>query len=754
MKFKSAPLAFAVSLGLMASNTLAQEFALEEIVVTATKRAVSLQNVALTVNAFSAETIEDAGLNNAVDVATITPSLTIATPLGPFSTRVNIRGIGTSGTDPANEPSVGIFVDGIYQSAAGLGLSDLTDIERIEVLQGPQGTLYGKNTNAGAISIITKQPNIESTEGYVEIQGGERNLRKMTAAVSGPLSDTLAYRVSGSSNQQDGYIKNSGGEDLGSNDDWNLSGKLAYSPSESLHVTLSAAHVEREGSLGGADATVSDATNGLLMANGYAADKNNPFDYLTGTSANTGIKVESNALSMVVDYDFDSGSLKSITAYDEFENSETIDADRTQLDIITFYEKRSGENFSQEIRFTSNSDQALEYQAGLFYYDGTVTRGDENFALGEIGEHMVASGFANTGSTAFALIAAAGDNAKMNHEWNTRTIATFGQTTWHVNEQLDFTAGLRWTDEEKQARLQSDAISTALITNPMAVPALPNGMGGFFVPTPEQRKAMTLAYGIVTPIDADWKRSSQNVDWMLKTSYNLSDDAMLFASASTGTKSGGFNGVSGLTRADREFDDEDTLSFELGLKSTTLDSRLRTNITAFRTEISDYQQSFQLPGGAGTSVRNEGEVVVSGIDLNLQARPLENLTLEAGLMYMKKAEITAGANKGDALFLVPEMQGNVAATLVIPMADGTLYTRADYSFMGDHTTGSDFVQNRELLNLKIGWRNENWNVSLWGKNLTDHAYASFTTENLSFAGTSAYILAPNRTIGATAKYNF
>ena len=107
---------------------------------------------------------------------------------------------------------------------------------------------------------------------------------------------------------------------------------------------------------------MSDATNGLLMANGYAADKNNPFDYLTGTSANTGIKVESNALSMVVDYDFDSGSLKSITAYDEFENSETIDADRTQLDIITFYEKRSGENFSQEIRFTSNSDQALEYQ--------------------------------------------------------------------------------------------------------------------------------------------------------------------------------------------------------------------------------------------------------------------------------------------------------------------------------------------------------------------------------------------------------
>ena len=156
------------------------------MIVTATKRAESLQDIPVAVNAFNSETIQEAGINNAGDLAIMTPALNINVNQSPFNARMTIRGIGTAQTDPALEPSVGLFVDGVFLGRSGLGMSDLTDIERIEVLQGPQGTLYGKNTNAGAISVITKRPNFEEFEGYVEASAGDYSMYRLTASASGP----------------------------------------------------------------------------------------------------------------------------------------------------------------------------------------------------------------------------------------------------------------------------------------------------------------------------------------------------------------------------------------------------------------------------------------------------------------------------------------------------------------------------------------------------------------------------------------
>ena len=157
--FKMQPLASTLALAVYGTGALAQTGALEEVIVTATKRAESLQDIPVSVNAFNSETIQEAGINNAGDLAIMTPALNINVNQSPFNARMTIRGIGTAQTDPALEPSVGLFVDGVFLGRSGLGMSDLTDIERIEVLQGPQGTLYGKNTNAGAISVISKKPN-------------------------------------------------------------------------------------------------------------------------------------------------------------------------------------------------------------------------------------------------------------------------------------------------------------------------------------------------------------------------------------------------------------------------------------------------------------------------------------------------------------------------------------------------------------------------------------------------------------------
>ena len=184
----------------------AQSAALEEVIVTASKRAENLQDLPVTVTAFSSAVIEEAGIYSADDVAILTPSLTINTNLTPFDARMNIRGIGTAQRDPALEPSVGMFVDGMFFGRTGLGMADLTDIERIEVLQGPQGTLYGKNSNAGAISIVTKAPSQDNFEGTLEASRGNYGLDRYTGVLSGPITDRLAFRISGNMHQQNGFF--------------------------------------------------------------------------------------------------------------------------------------------------------------------------------------------------------------------------------------------------------------------------------------------------------------------------------------------------------------------------------------------------------------------------------------------------------------------------------------------------------------------------------------------------------------------
>ena len=214
--------------------------------------------------------------------------------------------------------------------------------------------------------------------------------------------------------------------------------------------------------------------------------------------------------------------------------------------------------------------------------------------------------------------------------------------------------------------------------------------------------------------------------------------------------------------AEREFNDEDTTSYELGLKTTLLDSRLRINSTLFMTEIEELQASQQAPSGLGQVTANQGEVEVAGLDVQLDALPLPNLTVTLGLQYLDKYEFTAGPEKGEAMPFVAEFSGSLAATLVLPLADGGLFLRGDYSYMGDHLTNvasaaqleAKDEQDRENLNMTLGWRNDHWNVSLWGKNLTDEEYAVQTLTPFPFTDMDAYFLAPPKTYGATLRYDF
>jgi iron complex outermembrane receptor protein len=739
---KTEKISLALFLSVYASSPLAQTNALEEVVVTATKRAQSLQDVPMAVNAFNADTIETAGINDAGDLAILTPALNINVNTNPFAARMVIRGVGTAQTDPALEPSVGLFIDGIYLGRTGLGMSDLTDIERIEVLQGPQGTLYGKNTNAGAISVITKKPSFEKSEGYIEASVGNYSMNKLTASISGPLTQNLAYRLSGNINQRDGYYDNSAGVDFNDADDWNIQGKLQWEPTESLSILLSGSRVERDTTCCGADAVQDESVNNELVAQGLSPDSNDPYDYNVQSNADNRFAMESDLLSMTIDYDTGWGAIKSITAWNDYSYRVDQDPDRSELDILTLSnDKYSGDSFSQELRFTASPSDNVDYMLGIFYLEQNTKRGgDEPFVF--IGDDIITIGSQQDlpFPLPFNFLVQPGDSLTVDMDQDAETIAFFGQGTWHIGDQWHITGGLRWSDEEKKSDLFSQTYSTAFSYQIL---------GASFLDS------------VSTPIDATLERSSDNVDWMLRAALDIGDDSMVYASAGTGTKSGGFQTVNGAAD-DREFDDEDTTTYELGVKSTLLDARLRINAAAFYSEIENFQAQRQLETGIGTYVSNESKVETSGVDLQVEAAPMPNLVLSAGLLYMHKYEITDGPEKGADLPFTAEFSGTLAATLVFPLGDGGVYWRTDYSYMDDHVTNvasaaqlrdADY-DNRNLVNSKLGWRNDSWNVSIWGKNLTDDKYAMQTAAPFLVSGMDAYFLAPPRTFGATVRYTF
>tara|TARA_B100000683_G_scaffold174119_1_gene167657 strand:+ start:443 stop:2617 length:2175 start_codon:yes stop_codon:yes gene_type:complete len=699
---------------------------LEEVVVTSQKRSESLQDVPLAVNVFTSDMIQEMGITNADELGTLTPSMHTLTIGNPFATKMQLRGIGTSQSDPALEPSVGVFVDGVFLGRSGLGMSDLTDIERIEVLQGPQGTLYGKNANAGAISIVTKKPNFDQFEGYANVTLGNYSARNVTVAATGPIGETSAFRLSANQNMRDGFLKNLGtGNDGNSADDWNIQAKLAFRPSDRLDVLFGVTSVNRDNSCCAADASQSGPVLQAANAGLIPSDGNDPFDYLIATNEDTAFELDSDAITLNINYVLDGASLTSLTSYNDFEYTQRRDQDRGPLDFTRNEpEFNSGETFSQEFRLTSSGETDLDYVVGLFYYDQKIQRGDgvtKTFQLGVNGPGV---------GTPLAF---AGDAIYGKGVWKNKTLALFGQATRHFSETLRLSAGLRWTDEDRDADILTVIESSS--------------------PAPSSRWIISR---FSTAIDESFNRSNSNTDWLLKLSKDLNDETMIYASAATGSKSGGFNGVNGLAD-EREFDDEETLSFEIGSKSQFLDSRLRMNAAVFLTKIDDYQFQAQAPSGNGTYVSNQAEVEVSGLDFQLEALPAESLTLSAAFLYMHEYEIVGGENKGDPLSTTADYTINLGARYGFPLASGNGFLRADYMYMDDHVPGhaeEETVQDRKLFNATLGWRGDNWTVSIWGKNLTDEAYSGFTSRIQNFSGSRAYFLAPPRTYGLSVRREF
>ncbi|WP_206998956.1 TonB-dependent receptor [Microbulbifer salipaludis] len=724
--------ALAVGLASAAASAWAE---LEEVTVTATKREQSVQDIAVSVSALSAEEMRQAGIDDAKDVAVQVPSLTVNRNMSPFAAGIRIRGLGTNQNDPSLEASVAVVVDGVYLGRSGLGLSDLVDVERVEVVQGPQGTLYGKNANAGVLNIVTTGVNMEESEARLEASAGDYGLQKFTASVSAPVGDTAGYRLSGSVHQRDGWLKSGTGPDQNDRSDWNLRGKFTWEPTDALSVNLIASRVERDSSCCGADTTISPAMAGVLQMKGLEVPESDPLDYYSNNDYPLAFTLSADALSAVVDYDLSFATLTSITAWNDYEWVSSFDGDRTELDLYYVDDAYRGESLVQELRLSSDLDGPLQYLAGLYFSHEELGRGFGQ-PVANFGSDILAVGTqVHPLGPAFAMLARPGDSSTIDNAWETDTFAAFGQTTYTFSDSWEATVGLRYTAEEKSADMYVRADSTAT-----GIPA------GAFGPAGPAMNIPPLIAALYAPVDDSFRLEDDSVTGMASLTHFVNEDVMVFASVATGHKSGGFNGVAG-AGAERTYDNEQTTNYELGIKSRLFDNQLELNATAFHMLVDDLQYLRQQAMGLGTYVANEAdEGTIKGVDLNFAAAPWQFLKLSGGVQYLD-----------NDVFPASRWTSNLAATLMAPVADGAAYLRTDYNYASDHAVNPDvpdFVQDRETVNVRAGWRNEDWDAAVWVKNATDDVYSYLRTVPAAMTGAQQDWLAEPRTIGATVSYQF
>ncbi|MBN7798220.1 TonB-dependent receptor [Parahaliea mediterranea] len=761
--FALLPLAFAV--------THAAQAQLEEVVVTAEKRSQSIQDVPLSVAALSGSDIEVGKIDGMNDIAFRTPGLSfVEANIG--EPRVYIRGIGNGSDSAASDQAVGIFLDEVYIGRTGGVGFDLFDLERIEILRGPQGTLYGKNTNGGAINIVTSRP---SREPEMRVRGsvGSDSLLHLQGLASGPLGDSAAGKLVFSWRERDGFGENvitpgevatagdfsaskliggtigaaNGGEELGDLENWSVRGQLLFDVGANGELLLGADYAKNKTNgncrhiqnLDKAIAGLAPFWEGA-MSDRYKADERN-----CASQFDTSQEREVSGLMARFEYDFNWATLTSITAWrssdynlvDDLTGLPLIDLDAPSPEgvplppgsftgpenVVDAVDEKASQ-WSQELRLAGGSDR-IDWLAGVFFMQEDVERDEEYYT--QYSSLLQGLGLAPIGNVLFTQ-----DNT-------TESIAVYGQMDWHLTEQLTLTYGLRWAEDEKDITQNAlDLLGTSPSGVPLILPEFP------------------------APASASdsWSKVTQKVS----LSYNLTDDMMFYATYSEGYKSGAFQSQTNTVEAAiQPVDPEFVENIEFGMKSSWWDNRAQFNLSYFDMDYEDLQV-FELNSRFLLVLLN-AQAQSEGVEASFDIMPVDNLTLSASYNWNDASyEEFINANgldlSGNNLSYAPEQSYTVTANYRWPLAGGsTLDLGATYSWKDDYFLGP---QNREretqeavgILDASVSWTSVDTSLSVdvWGKNLSDELVLAHQIVDPTGV-TSEYYMEP-RTYGVTFTKHF
>jgi iron complex outermembrane recepter protein len=715
---KIKPLVSALALAAYGAGAMAQTGVLEEVIVTAQKRAQSIQDVPISITAFSGDFLEENGIQKIAEVAQITPNFNIAGSAGNANSRIQIRGIGAAGNN-AIEPSVGVFIDGVYYPRPGSVIGLLNDIQSFEVLRGPQGTLFGRNTVAGALNITTRNPHHE-TEGMVEVGVGDYDAWEVGAMFNGSLGKRAAGRVAFKYADRDGYGDNTyDGEDFGARDDLVVRGKLLFDFNEQLSMLVTADYAEINAHgvaievLNSTNTEVFEARTTALF--GSSPVTKDSYDWKIHQAHEDEFEDEQQGLSFDINYEFGNGlALRSITAAREW------DATDGKLDVRYPAEVAPGdidyktETLSQEFHLLSPGGETVDWLAGLYYYEEDY----DVDTLRDAGEAFCDPLLASIGGPGLAGVCLAGpqeDVTVATFSQELESIAVFGQATWNINDAWNTTVGLRWTDDQK------DGDYMVVVNNPAAI----------VLAAPETTLGM--------------ERDDSKTTWFGNVNWYVTEDIMLFATASTGYKSGGFNsqssGQTPLGEERRIFDPEEVTNYELGVKSTLLNGAMTANATLYRMDIDDFQD--RAFDGLSFIVLNAGELRQQGVEADINWAPVEPLRIVAGVGYLDSEYLDfEGAPglpggepqdlNGERRTYSPEWQTSISADWTQAFANGMeWFVGGSWSWIDEQNAGASSNNDPQseqdsysIVNARVGLRSASgkWDVTLFGNNLTDEDY--------------------------------
>jgi outer membrane receptor protein involved in Fe transport len=869
---------------------------IEEILVTAQKRPEDIQDVPISITTFNGEFMEDSNLHTLQDLSLFTPNLTLSHSSQVANNRIIMRGVGSVG-DAAIEPSVAVFIDGVYYPRAGSVVGSLTDLEMVEVLRGPQGTLFGRNASMGMLNIRTAMPT-EEMEGNLRVSYGDFDQMRVSGAISGGLLENTSGRLSFSYSDRDGYGENTfttgqSADDVGEWRDLSLRGKLFITPTENLDITLTADY----SSVDNGGGTIEVKTDSLLPTylptlstilnpplpttpsptytfspGGPTPDGADTFDYTINQDHRDLADDRQMGFSAEINLNVGEHTVRSITSIRDWENDTFESALRLPADLLNRRTGYDTQTISQEFQILSPTGGRFEYVAGAYYYDEDYSI-DQNFNLGAdfcspaIG-NMVGAGAIRTGSASVVAVAAgitptivsltgmpaasAGTLAQTivggilrglitspaqlvslgipsaaaptllatipaaaaalttaqkaaaangianaavtdcktgaqpkaidgDFSQGMQSFALFGQVTYHVNDRLRLTGGLRWTDDEKDGSF-TQTLNNLILDAPA---------GSTF-------STIGKAYSVNLRINESFPSllfEDNELTWMGNISYYLTDEIMAFGTYSTGYKSGGFNSDGANRAIPRTFLSETVDNYELGVKSTLFDDRMVANMTLFRTDIDDFQD--RQFDGVSFIVQNAGELRQQGFELDIQARPLPQLYSVFGLSWLDSeflsfpnatalpyiiATTAAGSIPpgqdlgGRRNHFSPEWHVSLMAEWsdAIPNFTWSWFTRGEFSHISEQNIGAETNQNAQslqegysLLGFHAGVRSqdEKWEIAFSLKNATDEGYCQTifnqpigTTLGLvdpvTLGGMQRCVLGTPRTWGVEVGYSF
>ncbi|MEM8815279.1 MAG: TonB-dependent receptor [Pseudomonadota bacterium] len=735
-----------------------QPAVLEEIVVTAQKREQSVADIGIAIDVISGDRLRESGATSLIEVSNLSPGLNVRGPFGDFGYPIiTLRGVNTDGFIETLPQSTGVYADGVYLSQPPMLAFRLLDLERMEVLKGPQGTIYGRNTIAGAVNFVAKRPTFEP-EGYINLGYGRYSRSSIDAAYGGPLGENVAGRFAVKYvRQTDSPLTNLNPNvgDGGEIDQLSARGSLLFTPSDDIDILLQV-HVGRDDSdvwpfaliPGGAD-TDDDGIPDVLcdeFARGdvEAAQRNclaaDPFgsgdtfndtdgDPYTNNLNDIGQhRYRSSGFVAEVNWDVGRNTLTSLTAWDEFERADDIDEDAGPTTAIDNLRQSDVEQFSQEFRLASNDNAPLQWLAGL-YFASDELEGNPSFDSG--------------GRQDFSKL-------------ETDTLGVFGQVEYPLSDQLALTVGGRWTSIDRDFDYRTT---------------------GFFA-------APELQAGLSDSFSDDDYSARVSLDW------TPLDNTLFYGSIARGFNAGTYNSqfidnVEDLAPTDSE----SILAYEIGLKTLLADGRVSLEAALYHYDYQDIQVVGVVPRGTidANILTNADDATINGLELQLRARPLDWLNLDLGISYIDSelgnlltrvsgtgvgsappydAPVFGSSDiqlEGQPLPNHPELSVNGSGRVTLPVnADWEFVGQVDLSWEDEIRrdlvgTPALFTESRWNTDVRFALESldNKWSVALWGRNVTDEVYI---TEAYQVLGFGFYVAGANysypRTYGITLSRNF